>query len=245
LISPKDQRFPAFMQTSAWARKELNTALGSWTELKHDTILYAKQVMAEMGGGDDSEPPKGYVEPNPEAFSRLLALDQMTEQGLQQRGILSDVTKGNLENLAGLLTFLKSSSETELAGGQLSTDDYNRIRYIGGEMEALTLAASDREGTTQDYRDLSDQKAALIADVATGPSKNGGLDALEEAIGQPSLIYVALPDQPYRVAIGAVYSYYEFTVDTSQRMTDEQWQAQIASGASPASPEWTQAITAP
>lgn len=38
------------MRNKAWTRKELNTFLGSWTELKRDTILYAKQPMAEMGG---------------------------------------------------------------------------------------------------------------------------------------------------------------------------------------------------
>ena len=43
--------YPSFMTNSAWTRKDLNTILGSWTELKHDTLLYAKQVMAEMGGG--------------------------------------------------------------------------------------------------------------------------------------------------------------------------------------------------
>jgi hypothetical protein len=43
--------------------------LGSWAELKHDTILYAKQVYAELGGGGTARPsPKlaqGYVEPVP------------------------------------------------------------------------------------------------------------------------------------------------------------------------------------
>ncbi len=47
----KGGAYPPFMQTQAWTRKDLQTSLGSWTELKHDTILYAKQVMAEMGGG--------------------------------------------------------------------------------------------------------------------------------------------------------------------------------------------------
>ena len=51
IIAPKGSAYPPFMQTQAWTRKDLQTALGSWTELKHDTILYAKQVMAEMGGG--------------------------------------------------------------------------------------------------------------------------------------------------------------------------------------------------
>ena len=35
--------YPAFLQTAAWRDKTLNTALASWTELRHDTILYAKQ----------------------------------------------------------------------------------------------------------------------------------------------------------------------------------------------------------
>ena len=35
------------MLNQAWAHKELNTFLGSWTELKHDTILYTKQNYAK------------------------------------------------------------------------------------------------------------------------------------------------------------------------------------------------------
>ncbi len=70
-------------------------------------------------------------------------------------------------------------------------------------------------------RDLSDQKAALVADVATGTNDLQTLVALEEADGQPTPIYVVLPDSPWRVAIGAVYSYYEFTVPASGRLTDE------------------------
>ncbi len=61
-------------------------ALGSWTELRRDTILYAKQVYAEMGAGalppPAPEPPKGYVEPVPELYARLQALAQMTIDGL-------------------------------------------------------------------------------------------------------------------------------------------------------------------
>ena len=34
---------PAVMQTEAWARRVLNTQLASWAELRHDTLLYAKQ----------------------------------------------------------------------------------------------------------------------------------------------------------------------------------------------------------
>ncbi len=244
LTSPKDARYPAFMQTQAWTRKDLHTALGSWTELKHDTILYAKQVMAEMGGGGYDEPPLSYVEPNPEAYARLLALAIMTRDGLDQRGLLSDLIRSNLENLVAELQFLQRISEAELNGAQISTDDYWHMFYWGGVLEQFTLAAADTEpGGGRPI--LEDQKTALIADVATGIAPDGSLVALEEAIGQPTTIYVVLPGQPTRVATGAVYSYYEFPVPVGERMTDEQWQALVEAGSNPPAPDWTKLVIAP
>jgi hypothetical protein len=241
IIEVKDNRFPEFMRTQAWIRKDLNAALGSYTELKHDTILYAKQVMAEMGGGGVDEPPKGFVEPNPEAFARLQALAEMTRDGLTSRDLLDESMAGNLANLIDLLAFLKETAEMELAGQALSEDAYWRIMYFGGELESLTIASADCDEEGFACRDLQDQKAALIADVATGP----GQVALEEAIGQPTRIYVVLPDSPHRLSVGAVFTYYEFVVGTSERMTDEEWQALVEAGTNPAQPEWTEAFVAP
>jgi hypothetical protein len=243
IIATKDTRYPAFMGTQAWVRKDLHTALGSWTELKHDTILYAKQVMAELGGGPGEAPPHGFVEPNPEAFARLLALAQMTRDGLETRNLLTDLTRANLENLMSELEFLKTTAEAELAGRPLSDDDYFHIKYFGGVLEQLTLAAADT--TDPMDRNLEDQKAALIADVATGLNASGELVALEEAIGAPTEIFVVLPDSPWRVAVGAVYTYYEFPVPISDRMTDEQWQAIVEAGDAPSPPGWTDSFMAP
>jgi len=167
----------------------------------------------------------------------------MTEAGLQSRNLLSDLTKGNLDNLISSLNFLKDISERELTGGSITTDEYWQIQYWGGTLEQFTLKAADT--TNAGDRDLSDQKAALVADVATGTLNLASLVALEEAIGQPTFIYVVLPDSPWRVALGAVYSYYEFTVPTSGRLTDEAWQAQVEAGTNPAQPDWTQAFIAP
>jgi hypothetical protein len=244
LIEPMGPAYPAFMQTQAWTRKNLNTALASWTELKHDTILYAKQVMAEMGGGGPSEPPPhGYVEPNPEAYARLLALTQMTYDGLEARGLLTDLTRANLNNLIEELSFLQRIAEAELSGEPISDDDYWHIKYWGGVLEQFTLAAAD----TTDYsdRDLSDQKAALVADVATGTNDLMTLVVLEEGVGQPTVIYVVLPDSPWRVGVGAVFTYYEFEVAPSERMTDETWQAMVEAGTNPPQPDWTRLFVTP
>jgi hypothetical protein len=246
IIEVKDESYPEFMRTQAWTRKDLNTALGSYTELKHDTILYAKQVMAEMGGGGPEEIPKGYIEPNPEAFARLKALAEMTRDGLAERHLLDDAMLSNLENLIDLLGFLKDSSEKLLWGEELTEDDYWRINFIGGELEALTIAAADCEGETWECRDLQDQQAALVADIATGISADSpDLVVLEEAIGQPTPIYVILPDSPHRIGVGAVFTYYEFEVPAGSRMTDEEWQAQVAAGTNPPLPYWTESFMAP
>jgi hypothetical protein len=166
----------------------------------------------------------------------------MTFTGLDQRGLLSDLTRANLSNLVEELTFLQSISEKEMAGSPISDDDYWHMLFWGGTLEQFTLAAADTTGN--DQRDLSDQKAALIADVATGIGDEG-LVALEEAIGAPARIFVILPGQPFRIGVGAVFTYYEFTVPASSRMTDEQWQAMVEAGTNPPLPDWTSLFVAP
>ncbi|RLC89402.1 MAG: hypothetical protein DRI37_03865 [Chloroflexi bacterium] len=244
LTAPKDEAYPPFMQTQAWARKDLQTALGSWTELKHDTILYAKQVMAELGGGAPEEPPvRGYVEPNPEAFARLLALTRMTRAGLEERGILSDQTSYRLDELEETLVFLQSVAERELAGGEITAEEYERIKYYGGWLERMTLSAADTvEGSYSNVFN-EDEQAALVADVATDP--NGYV--LEEATGRIDEIYVVVPNGAggLQIAQGGVFSYYEFRWPMDDRLTDEAWRAQITAGNQPPRPEWTDSFSAP
>jgi hypothetical protein len=240
LIEPKGPQFPAFMQTEAWAHKDLQTALASWTELKHDTILYAKQVMAEMGGGPPPEAPRGWVEPNPEAYARLLALTRMTRDGLSSRGLLTENTDANLARLDDLLAFLLDASQQELAGKPLTEEGYDRVQYFGGELEAMTLAAADpEEGEGMPFFDEDDQ-AALVADVATDP--NGRV--LEEAIGRIFEIYVVVPDGTggLQIARGGIFSYYEFPWPMSDRLTDEAWRQMVGAGEVPERPEWTESF---
>lgn len=246
LIAEKGAEYPAFMQTDAWVRKDLQTALSSWTELKHDTILYSKQVMAEMGAGSDENPPKGYVEPNPEAYARLLALAEMTRSGLQSRGLLDGVTQGNLDNLEDELNFLLDISRRELNGGIISDDEYWRIQYYGGWLEAMTIAAADTDSSEGDRSYLEDQKSPVVADIATGIDPlTGSTGVLEEGVGYPTFMVVVLPNQPYHIGVGVVYTYYEFLVALDQRMTDETWRDLLESGNAPAMPDWTSAFIQP
>lgn len=240
IFAVKGPQYPAFMQNQAWLHKDMATALSTWTELKHDTILYAKQVMAEMGGGAEDEPPKGYVEPNPEAFARLLALAQMTRSGLEERGLLDETTQGNLDNLIDELQFLLTMVQSELNGTNISDDDYWRIHYYGGWLEAMTIAAADPPEDDYGHNYLEDQKSALVADVASGFGS-----ALEQGVGYPTEILVVSPLAPYHLTFGAVYTYYEFIVPANERLTDEAWRELLESGNAPPMPDWTKSYIIP
>src|SRR4030043_47929 len=116
--------YPAFMQTEAWQDKELNTALASWAELRHDTILYDKQSYTPMLSSAPA-PPKpllGYIEPVPEFHARMLDLTKMTRQGLSQLGALSQEEDNRLASLESVLDRSLRISINELKSRELFPD---------------------------------------------------------------------------------------------------------------------------
>ncbi len=246
LTEGKPDGYPIFMQNFAWARKEINTFLGSWSELKHDTILYAKQVYAELGGGGEIEKKddRGYVEPNPYVYARLASLLKMTNEGLEVRGLLTANMKDNLSRMEQLAMSLKTISEKELNSENLTDADYELIRSYGGQLEHLWLEINKDEPQYKELGSthfLNQNPAAIIADVATDP--NG--QVLEVGTGKISEIYVAVPiDGKLRIAKGGVYSYYEFTWPMSDRLTDSKWREMLSSGQAPELPEWTDMFVA-
>lgn len=237
----KPAGYPSFMRNSAWARKELNTFLGSWAELKHDTILYAKPVYAEAGGGGENIDDRGYVEPNPYVYARLSSLVKMTGDGLKTRGLLNDRDQTSLERMEKLILALKTISEKELSNTPLTDEEYELIRSYGGQLEHFWLEALRDEGI--DHRSaIFDRPAALVGDVATNP--NGG-QVLEEATGNVFEIYAVVPvDGKLRIAIGGVYSYYEFPWPLNDRLTDSKWHRMLNDGQVPPLPGWTDTFIA-
>jgi hypothetical protein len=248
LLEEKGNGYPTFMQNTAWLRKDLNTFLGSWAELKHDTILYTKQVYAEGGGGGGElpSPPddRGYVEPNPYVYARLASLLKMTKEGLEMRGLLTANMKDNLSKMEQLVMSLKIISEKELNNEKLTDVEYELIRSYGQQLEYFWVEVNKDEPAykqtgSRDY--LSQNPAAIIADVATDP--NG--QVLEVGTGKIFEIYVVVPiDGKLRIAKGGVYSYYEFTWPMSDRLTDKKWRKLLNSGQAPELPFWTNAFVA-
>jgi hypothetical protein len=49
---------------------------------------------------------------------------------------------------------------------------------------------------------------------------------------------VPADDGTFQVALGGVYSYYEFTTPSSERLSDELWRSMLDSGEVPDRPSW-------
>ncbi|MBO4889550.1 MAG: DUF3160 domain-containing protein [Lachnospiraceae bacterium] len=224
LLEKKGEGYPTFMQNDEWTKKDLETFAGSYTELKHDTVLYSKQVMAEMGGGwDDEKDFRGYVEPEPLVFSRFEKLARNTADGLQKFGYLSKNDQDNLNKLADLAEKLKTISIKELNNEKLSDEEYELIEIYGGEIEHFWIDAMKAQ-TGEEYPNSDNYPAALVVDVATDP--NGSV--LEMATGDPACIYVVVPvDGKLRIAVGCVYNFYQFVQPISDRLTDKEWRRKL------------------
>ncbi len=239
VTSTKDDAYPAFMRGREWTLKDLHSALGSWTELKHDTILYAKQSMAECGDSEEPDKPviRGYVEPNIAAYSRLLELTRMTQSGLTQLDILPWSMEYPLESLENKLGFLKDIATKELFGEEISAYDYDTLQYFGGWLSSMTLYSADVAGGGYPSYFEGDERAALVADVATD---TGGA-VLEEGVGRVFEIYVVTSDGVggLQITKGAVFSYYEFPWPIGDRLTDEKWWNMLDKGTEPPQPSWT------
>ena len=246
LLLEKGQGYPAFMQNSEWTKKTLETFAGSYAELKHDTVLYSKQPMAEMGGGDmDPVDDRGYVEPEPLVYARFSNLAKTTAEGLKKCGMISSEDEDNLGLLRELSDKLLVIVQKELKNELPSDEEFELIKNYGGNIEHFWYDATKDESDSE-YFTSDEFPSAIIVDVATDP--NGAV--LEAGTGRPREMAVVVPvDGILRIATGSVYDYYEFEWPLSDRLTDTKWRRMVGaeSGAgylyekddSIVNPDWT------
>ena len=246
-------KLPYFMGTAEWAKKDLNAALASWAELKHDAILYAKQPMgAECGGGGPPAPiVKGYVEPNVSFWKKAIELLNNTAKLLKDENLMTEKLEGATERIREEAEFLLRVSEKELAGKELADEEYGQIEYIGATFENISLdLLREKNQDLYGWSDVegADKKVAIVADVFTANADNNpNKSILFEAVGDADEIYVVVEIGGYLyLTRGSVLSYREFIQPIDQpRLTDEEWQQQLESNPRKGVPEWMKRIIVP
>ena len=242
-----------FMCTPQWDKKNLNAALASWAELKHDAILYAKQPMgAECGGGGPDEPIcVGYVEPNVRFWEAAIALLGKTKEVFKQFGMDNEDVERYTENLREEAEFFLAVSKKELTGKRLSDEEYQHLEYIGASFENLSLdMVREEDNYVDEWANVQgpDKMIALVADVYTANAfNNAEKSILYEAVGPADEIYVIVEiDGQLYLTRGAVFSYREFTRPLQeQRLTDEEWQKMLKKYPTRGVPTWMEPLKVP
>jgi hypothetical protein len=226
---------PGVFRGEPWTHKSLNAALGAWTELRHDTVLYVKQSYTSVPRGISLPPPPlAYVEPYPQVYWRLGALVAYMRQQLDRYKLLVSPVRSCLIEFEALLDELRVLSTKELRGHPLDDGEMSRLTDIGDWLKSVLefppeLRAQISSGT--------DERSALVTDVHTHMEDQV---VLQEAVGDPSLICVRLQHQGQPMEFwGAVFSHYEFKRPMDDRLTDEAWQEMEER---PARPAWTESF---
>jgi hypothetical protein len=226
---------PPLADATAWERKKLITALGSWTELRHDAILYAKQSYTPATKSAAPPPPLrlAAVEEAPLLY-RKIAYCSRTIAGFSQDTEDHHIKRTFLE-FADLLDRMADLSDKQAKAQNLTAQEHAWLWNLSSTMGYLPHQLGDVITSDEDV------SMALIADVHT--DANTG-NVLEEATGNPAALYVLVKiDGKAYVAQGATFTYYEFSQPMSHRLTDGEWQEMVKQGSSSATlPSWTEVL---
>jgi hypothetical protein len=259
--------YPDALQTRAWAMKTLNTQLASWTHLRHDTILYAKQSYT---GVPLCFFPTGYVETRPQFWQRLGDMAQLTSSLM---GTLEYPDTYNLRHAEFLAHFSTTCDRLHhLASKELEKEPFNeedqlfvrnliedvgwssfgsaQIRaYDGWYPRLFYRPHAQRDDSSFNGLDGADKQDAVVADIHTDPpcglcSDPGSV--LHQGVGFVNLLMMTVDagEGPTTFA-GPVLSHYEFEIPGApQRLNDFDWEQVLWGwdhpfGFSHSPPEWT------
>jgi hypothetical protein len=227
---------PAVARREAWGRRLLNSQLASWAQLRHDTLLYAKQSYT---AGSICEFPDAYVEPYPEFFHAIarfaeLGLGIASELELEAEGAAQSALVTRIANyftaVRRVVGLLANMAELQRSGMPHTAE---QLAFIN---QAVRIQVGGSGPPFHDgwYRELFfDATAALdldptIADVHTDPGGDTpfgrGASVLHVGTGMPRAMLVSIDTcVGPRAYAGVVHSYYEHLERGLVRLDDERW----------------------
>ena len=245
LADPGAAGLPVVAATEAWGRRVLNTQLASWAELRHDTLLYAKQSYT---GGASCEYPDAYVEPNPAFFASV------ARYAAHGRALLGELDLGEAQGLGEVIRrYFDHTAEVATTLEGMAVAQRTGAPYTEAQLEFINDAVVLQDGCGAPAgvegwyaRLFFDALAGLdydptIADVHTQPTDAAGNEVgrvLHVGTGMPRLgVFTVETCNGPRAYAGLVSSYFEQVTEDFDRLTDERW-SQALTGVTPADPVW-------
>jgi hypothetical protein len=259
-----DPTYPEAVRTSAWAQKTTATQLASWTQLRHDTVLYAKP---SYSSGNTCYYPAGYVEPVPHFWRRFdemvrsaagyfenLPLPERGDKYVHGQRRSRKLWTEHLQRFAAASGMLRAIAEKQAARTELSNEETEFLQQIvvrSGMCGAPPISGwypqlFARRG---DMTDDAQKWTALVTDVHTDPSDPLVGDpgcVLHEGVGNVEFLVIAIDNGEDRVMYaGPVFSHYEFEAPVDQRLTNDEWQDRLRRGEAPPREEGAASYLAP
>ncbi len=218
----------------AWEKRVLSTQLGSWSQLRHDTILYAKQSYT---AGAVCEFPDAFVDPYPEFYAKLGGFADAVVAVSEALPATSETLSSQIQSWAstfkGVVNNLERMAENQLTGTPHSEEliafindavSWDEQSMCGGASYSnlrgwyLNLYINEHAGLQYD---------PTVADVHTQPTDEGGSDVgriLHVGTATPRLMIVTAETcQGPRAYAGLGYSYGELITENWERLTDDEW----------------------
>jgi hypothetical protein len=247
-LSPDLERPPAakVTRTDNWARRMLATQLASWSELRHDTILYAKQSYSAF---ILCEYPDAYVDPYPEFFRRLAA---QADLGLSvaarassvaitpEQSSLIERTRHYFAGAKRILDKLREMAERNASGKRVTKE---QLEFVNDMIDRHVESGGGGCGpapVTYDgwYRDLLNGADVTDADITVADVHTGqkGILHVGKQLPRRMVVTVDWPDG-VRAYAGVVFSFHEVT--SSVRISDSEWARMT-----PPDPEWLAPVVA-
>jgi hypothetical protein len=242
LSKPLPGTVPVVMNSRTWQDKQMNTQLASWAQLRHNTLLYAKQSYT---GGIECFYPDGYVEPYPQFYRTIGKIIRQLEQ---VTGQLPGSTTGMNFNSATwtmVTDSLASMAELELQGKPLSEAHVAFLNTMLNNNPDLTCGSPAFIGW---YPKLFSSEEncfsarPCIADVHTIPPSDISPSnmVLHAATGNASFVIIqaATGNDCGTLYAGAVSSFYQHDETPIKRLADSEWTTILRGTTKPDVPAW-------
>lgn len=246
LESPSAAGLSTVFATEPWGRRMLNAQLGSWAELRHDTLLYAKQSYT---GIPECEYPDAYVDPYPAFFE---AVGRYAEKGL---AVAEIAREGGASYLAsGIESYFTGLGSVADRLAEMAEQQRDGIPFTDEQLafinDTVYVAQRDVVCAMVDapfgwYADLffraeelpPFERDPVIADVHTQPADEGGAivgRVLHVAVGEPRMMVITVNTcSGPRAYVGPVFSYFEKITEDFERLTDSDWAEELETGTPP------------
>jgi Protein of unknown function (DUF3160) len=251
-VATTDNTYPQTMRTAGWADKMLQTQLASWTQLRHDNILYVKLSFTMV---NLCSYPAGYVEPYPQFYAAIgdyarsaqTLFDGITLRDEEQ--YLRDNTVRYFGQVASITDQLRTLAEKELRLEPFTLDEDTFLKSIVVHQWADSHSCSGPryiEKWDGWYLDLflnKDDSPALVADIHTNLEETmPPVGALHVGTGPvAALIFAVDTDEGVSLYAGPSFTYFEAVTPGNPplRLTDEDWNKLLATEPRPPAPDWT------